>query len=209
MREQMTERYKKLQHDVRENAHRAWLASLGTVSWVEDESKTLVKDGRKLFNDLVDRGRGLEKRGKKEVEKVRKDAEKEVQSVRGRVEGRFDELTDEVDKRVTTTLHKLGIPTRGEIQTLTQRVEELTRRLEGEMAKKPAVQRRVYHVVTAEEGWKVELEGTEKALSSHGTKDEAVDAARKLGQANEPSMVVVHKMDGTIQSNYTYDPADA
>jgi poly(hydroxyalkanoate) granule-associated protein len=207
----MTEQAKKFQTEVRENAHKAWLAGLGTVSLVDDERRTLVEDGRKLFDDLVKRGRQMETRGKKEVDKATKEAKKEVEGVRGRVEKRFDQLTGEVDKRVVTTLHRLGIPTREEIRTLTARVEELTARLEGQMKKleKAAVQRVVYHVATHEDGWKVEREGTTKPLTTHGTKDEALDAARTAAQTTTPSQVVVHRMDGTIQTHYTYDPADA
>lgn len=209
MRKEMTEQYKKLQDGVRENAHRAWLAGLGTVSWVEDESKDLVEDGKKFFDGLVDRGKEFESRGKKELDKARKEAEKEVQGVRGKVEKSFDELSGQVDKQVTTVLHRMGIPTRDEIQTLTRRVEELSRRLEGQTTKTATVKRATYHVVTADEGWDVKLEGTTKPLANHATKDEAVDAARKLAGKNLPSMVVVHKMDGTIQNNYSYDQADA
>lgn len=210
MRKEMTEQAKKLQEGVRENAHRAWLAGLGTVSWVEEESKDLVEDGKKFFDTLVDRGKEFETRGKKELRKARKEAEKEVEGVRGRLEKGFDEVTGRVDKQMTTVLHRMGIPTRDEIQTLTRRVEELSRRLEGKTATRTtATKRKTYHVVTAEEGWKVELEGTDKALSTHGTKDEAVDAARTVAGKNLPSKVVVHKMDGTIQNNFTYDQADA
>lgn len=209
MRKEMTEQYKKLQEGVRENAHRAWLAGLGTVSWVEEESKDLLEDGKKLFDGLIDRGKEFETRGKKEIRKARQEAEKEVQGVRGRVEKGFDEFSGRMDKQMTTVLHRMGIPTRDEIQTLTRRVEELSRRLEGKTTTRTTTKRKTYHVVTADEGWKVELEGTDKALSTHGTKDEAVDAARKVAGKTLPSMVVVHKMDGTIQNNYSYDQADA
>jgi len=212
MRMNVTEQAKKLQHDVRDNAHKAWLAGLGTVSLVEDESKTLFEDGRKMFDDLIRRGREFESRGKKEMNKATKEAKKEVEGVRGRVEKSWDDLSEQVDKRLGTTLHRLGIPTRKEIRTLTARVEELTARLEGQIQKaekKAAVKRVVVHVVTADEGWKVEREGTTAPLSTHSTKDEALDAARTVAQKSTPSQVVVHRMDGTIQTNYTYDPADA
>jgi poly(hydroxyalkanoate) granule-associated protein len=209
MREQVNDQYKKLQHDVRENAHKAWLFGLGTYSWIEEESKDLVDDGKKWFNDLVERGRSLESRNKKEVDKVRKEAKKEIDTLRTRVEKSVEELGGQVDKRVTEVLHKMGIPTRNEIQTLTRRVEELTARLEGKAVEKKAATRKVYHVVTADEGWKIELEGTTKPLATYPTKDGALEGAREVAQANEPSQVVVHRMDGTIQTNYTYDQADA
>lgn len=207
----VTEQTKKVSNDVRDGAYKAWLAGLGTVALVEDQSKNLVGDSKKLFTDLVERGRKFEDRSKKEVDKATKEAKKEARNVKGRVGKGVDEIAEQVDKRVATTLHRMGIPTRNEIQNLTDRVEELTARLEGQMkamqAQAAEKTRLVYHVATHEDGWKVEREDTGEPVSTHATKEEAVDAARSLAQATEPSQVVVHRMDGTIQTNYTYDPA--
>lgn len=216
----VTEQAKKIQNEVRDGAYKAWLAGLGTVALVETEGKSLVDDGKKMFTDLVERGRKFEDRSKKEMDKATQEAKKEVRTVKGRVEQGVDELTEQVDKRIATTLHRMGIPTRNEIHNLTARVEELTARLEGQMtamekqatvekkaAKTKVPARLVYHVATHEDGWKVERQGTDKPLSTHATKDLAIDAAREIAQATEPSQVVVHRMDGTIQTNYTYDPA--
>jgi len=207
MREQISERYKRVETEVRDNAHKAWLFGLGTYSWVEEESKHLFDASGKFVEELMDRGKKVEAKGKKELGKAKKDAEKEAKSLRDRVEKGFEDVTEQVDKRVTEVLHRVGIPTRQEIHTLTRRVEELTARLEGKLGGTATVGRKVYHVVTADDGWKVELEGSKKPLSTHATKDEAVDAARTLAQTNEPSQVVVHRMDGTIQNNYSYDVA--
>lgn len=209
MRDQITEQYKKVETEVREGAHKAWLFSLGTYSWVGEEGKNLIDASGKFVGDLVDRGKKVEAKGKKELGKAKKDAEKEAKSLRNRVEKGFEDVSDQVDKRVTEVLHRVGIPTRQEIHTLTRRVEELTSRLETKLAATPATatERKVYHVTTHEDGWKVEAEGAKRATSTHATKDEAVDAARTLAQKNEPSQVVVHRMDGTIQNNYSYDVA--
>ena len=129
----VTQQAKKVTNDVRDSAYKAWLAGLGTVSLVEDEGKNLVGDGKKMFSDLVARGRKFEDRSKQEVDKATKEAKKEARNVRGRVEKGVDEITEQVDKRVATTLHRMGIPTRNEIQDLSNRVEELTNRLEGQM----------------------------------------------------------------------------
>lgn len=209
MREQITESYKKVETEVRDNAHKAWLFGLGTFSWVEEESKHLFDASGKFVEELMERGKKVEAKGKKEIGKAKKEAEKEAKTLRHRVEKGFEDVTGQVDKRVTEVLHRVGIPTRQEIHTLTRRVEELTARLEGKLgaAASAAVERRVYHVVTHDDGWKVEVEGSKKPLSTHATKDEAVDAARTLAQKDEPSRVVVHRMDGTIQNNYSYDVA--
>jgi poly(hydroxyalkanoate) granule-associated protein len=49
---------KKIRDDLRASAHRIWLAGLGAFAAAEEE-------GEKLFDRLVDRGRGVEMRGGK------------------------------------------------------------------------------------------------------------------------------------------------
>lgn len=73
-------------------------------------------------------------------------------------------------------------------------------------AKKSATET-VFHLVPSDDDWAVRLEGGDKDLSVHGTKREALDAARKAAQAKEPSRLVVHKSDGTIQTSYRYGDA--
>lgn len=66
-------------------------------------------------------------------------------------------------------------------------------------------ERTVYHVVpNQDEGWKVELEGASQASSTHQNKDEAVERARELAQDREPSQIIIHREDGTIQEERTY-----
>jgi poly(hydroxyalkanoate) granule-associated protein len=92
-----------------------WLAGLGTVSAIDDGS-------RQFFSQLVERG-----------EKV----EKEVPSI----EERFRDVGDElrtfgrnvergVEDRMTATLERFGVPSRDDVKTLSDRVEELTRKIE-------------------------------------------------------------------------------
>jgi len=64
---------------------------------------------------------------------------------------------------------------------------------------------RAYHVVPFGEGWAVELEGSTRPVSRHGTKREAVDAARAAAHAHAPSGLVIHRADGTIQRRHAYD----
>jgi poly(hydroxyalkanoate) granule-associated protein len=103
---------KNLQDELKESAHRIWLAGLGALAMAEEE-------GTKVFGRLVDRGRDVEKRGKVEVDKVKSKAE-----------SAWGEVGSKVDEAVTAALHRLGVPTRDEIRRLTQRVEELTAKVE-------------------------------------------------------------------------------
>ena len=66
--------------------------------------------------------------------------------------------------------------------------------------------RKVYHVLPggANERWQVKGEGKRRATSLHTSKDEAVDRARELARSRPLAQVIVHKHDGTIQTEYTY-----
>lgn len=195
----VTTQYKKVQEGVLDSAHKLFLAGLGTVKTVGDE-------GGELFDRLVDRGRDLETRGKKELRSWKKEVEKTT--ARGRE--RFDRVGDRVDEQVTSALHRLGVPSRDEIQTLTHRVEELSRKVDRIAAapKPKAAPTKVFHVAPHEGGWKVEAEGAAEPASAHATKDEAMSAARDTAKKAEPARVVVHKLDGTIQTQFGYG-ADA
>ena len=106
-------------------------------------------------------------------------------------------------------LHRFGVPTRDEIRDLTHRVEELNSKVDDlkgvtPAAKRPAADRKVFHVAPHEDGWKVEAEGATRAASVHSTKEEALAAGRDWPRPPaQPG--VVHRKDGTFQTEYTYD----
>jgi poly(hydroxyalkanoate) granule-associated protein len=62
----------------------------------------------------------------------------------------------------------------------------------------------VFHLVPEDEQWAVRREGEDEDVSAHRTKKAALDAARDLAYASEPSRIVVHRADGTIQTSYGY-----
>ena len=103
---------KNLQDDLKESAHRIWLAGLGALAVAEEE-------GTKLFSRLVDRGRDVEDRGKVEVDKVK-----------AKAENTWEGFSSKIDEAVSKALHRLGVPTREEIRHLTNRVEELNAKVE-------------------------------------------------------------------------------
>jgi hypothetical protein len=59
-----------------------------------------------------------------------------------------------------------------------------------------------YHVVPDGVGWKVEHGSTVE--STHGTKNEAIEAGRQVATKHQPSQLVVHTKDGKIETEYTY-----
>jgi poly(hydroxyalkanoate) granule-associated protein len=112
--------------ELRESAHKIWLAGLGALAVAGEEGKT-------LFRTLVDKGEQVESRGVKQVAKVRgrvKDAGSNVSVLWDKVQRGFDE-------QVADALHRLGVPSRAEIANLTKRVEELTKSID-KVGRKPA-----------------------------------------------------------------------
>jgi hypothetical protein len=65
-------------------------------------------------------------------------------------------------------------------------------------------QRTVYHVMPGNDRWEVRGEGAQRATSVHETKREAVASARQLAHSRQPSQLVVHRLDGTVQDSFVY-----
>lgn len=215
---QLGDNARRVGDEMLEGAHKVWLAGLGALSTVGEE-------GDRLFRELVDKGRTVEKRGKEQADEARSRVETRVKDVRGRVEEgmrdarerfekRFDGFWGGLDERINEVLQRMGVPSRDEIQRLTERVEELNAKIDGlrgapgakaKAAHPAAGERTVYHVAPQDDGWKVELEGASRATSLHDVKDEALTAARELARGKAPAAVVVHRKDGTIQTRYSYD----
>lgn len=110
---------KDIQSELLESAHNVWLAGLGAVALAEDE-------GGKLFQSLVEKGRTFEERGKGQVEKARG----AVSGARTVAESYWETFERTLDEKLTGALHRVGVPTKNEIDTLTKRVEELTTSIE-------------------------------------------------------------------------------
>lgn len=115
---------KKLPEDLKESAYRVWLAGLGALAAAGEE-------GAKAFNRLVERGRDLESRSKDDLKVQADKAKEQFDKAKGKAETQWDEWSEKIDEVLTRSLHRLGVPTRDEIRTLTQRVEELTAKVEG------------------------------------------------------------------------------
>ncbi len=112
----MNESSKNLQDELKESAHRIWLAGLGALAAAGEE-------GTKVFDRLVDRGREYETRGRDEARKQYDGARSTADELWGTWSGKLDEA-------VTNTLQRMGVPSRDEIRNLTQRVEELNAKVE-------------------------------------------------------------------------------
>lgn len=110
--EQVTTGYKKLQDELFESTRRIWLAGLGTLSVVEEEST-------EIFDQLIKKGRLVEEKGRQRMSKTKAE-----------IESGTEELSEKLDRQVSGVLQKLGVPSRAQVQDLTQRVEQLSEQVD-------------------------------------------------------------------------------
>ncbi|WP_434593224.1 phasin family protein [Pseudomonas sp. R4-83] len=116
--------------DVRSYARKIWLAGLGAYAKVGQE-------GSEYFQELIEAGQTVEKKGKKAVtEKLLAanveidEAATQVSSFKGRVEVQLDKVEKAFDSRVASALNRIGIPSKHDVETLSAKLDELTALLE-------------------------------------------------------------------------------
>ena len=102
---------------IRESANQIWLAGLGAFAKAQQE-------GVKMFETLVEEGEKVQ-------EKTKTAADERLAEMRAKATGTWDKLEQVFEDRVARALHSLSVPSRQDIDALTQRVAELT-----EIAKK-------------------------------------------------------------------------
>jgi poly(hydroxyalkanoate) granule-associated protein len=95
-----------------ETSRNVWLAGLGIFARMEEES-------RELFDSLVEKGKKFESEQKKGFDKTSKDVKK-----------MGDKFQHTMEDTVTGALKRFGVPSRKDVQELTARVEELSKKLE-------------------------------------------------------------------------------
>jgi poly(hydroxyalkanoate) granule-associated protein len=113
----MTKELADVPADVVEAAQKIWFAGLGALAMAQDE-------GGKFFSLLVERGQEMEKAGEASVAALRKQAISTPADAWRRVQTL-------VDAQVTAALHRLDVPTKGELAALTKKIEHLTASIEG------------------------------------------------------------------------------
>ncbi len=106
---------------VKDAGRHVWLAGLGAIDSVD-------KGGRGLFSDLVARGERLEARERPVLEERFRKVGDRVTELRDRLEHR-------VEDQLAGALQRFGVPDRSEVHQLIERIEKLTRQIEGLTAK--------------------------------------------------------------------------
>lgn len=132
------------------------------------------------------------------------------ESVRAISEGNklFDRLVGEGEKLE----RKLRKSTETEVDRVTERLTTVARKVPApgtlrKLLKRSKPEAMTYHLVPKDEQWAVRREGSDLDISIHPNKKSALSAARGVAQAHEPSRLVVHRADGTIQDSYRYGEA--
>lgn len=97
---------------IRYSANNIWLAGLGAFAMAQEE-------GEKLFDTLV-------KEGKKAQKGAEKSAESTVGAMSDKASVSWDKLEQVFEDRVARALHSLSVPTKKDIDSLADRVGELT-----------------------------------------------------------------------------------
>jgi len=188
----MAKKGKKKKADAGFEPYRIWLAGIGALARASEGEP-------ELFEDLVEQGRGaLTERGKKVKKKIQRVSE----DVREWFGSTREDVGTRLSQAVADAVHSVGVPTADVIEDLTSKVEELTERLAGiEQVEEPAqdaAQQTEVQVLFDDSEWLVQVDGD--TVGQHPTKAPAVAAAKKLAVQRSPSTLVIHKMDGAVQS---------
>ena len=107
-------------------ARTLWLAGLGAVSIAR-------KQGGELLSDLIVEGNDVQVRTQKLAKELRADAKAQIKGVitpvRASLKKNAAKVSAAMQQGVASVLAKLGIPSKTDIEELTQRVAALSRRL--------------------------------------------------------------------------------
>lgn len=107
-------------------ARTLWLAGLGAVSIAR-------KQGGELLSDLIVEGKDVQVQTQKLAKEVKANAKAQIKGVitplRASIKKNAAKVSAAVQQGVATALAKLGIPSKADIEELTQRVTALSRQL--------------------------------------------------------------------------------
>ncbi|PAU53037.1 phasin family protein [Pseudomonas indica] len=113
--------------DAKYYARQIWLAGLGAYAKAGQE-------GVEYFKELVKTGEGIEKKGKKLVDKQVEAANTQIDTVKSSVKEKVDVQLDKVEKafdsRVASALNRIGIPSKQDVEALSAKLDVLNAMLD-------------------------------------------------------------------------------
>lgn len=157
-------------------------------------------EANRVFRDLVDRGEQLQEEGGRRIGQA-------VKGLSERPKELAEAVEHTVERAVGATLRRLDVPTRREVERLTQRVARLTEqveRLASRLAGGEEVADTVLEVVPLGDAWCVRNLATGEILVEAETKAEAVRSGRERAHGMAPSELRILKQDGSVQDTAHY-----
>ncbi|KHO64656.1 MULTISPECIES: phasin family protein [Pseudomonas] len=107
---------------VRYSARQLWLAGIGVYA-------SLGRQGLSYFRELVRSGEEAETQGKQLVSEKLEQATDRFKSVRRRVDSRLEKVEERVGARVGRVLKRAGVPSRADIEALSDKLDGLNEML--------------------------------------------------------------------------------
>lgn len=114
--DQVREDLTRVRKDLTTAGRTVWLAGLGALAQVEEE-------GRELFDDLVERGRKLEVRQFKALDRT-------VAKSSDTVKEWSDRVQHTVEDGMRGVLHRVGLPSRDDLGRLSTRLDTLSKKVD-------------------------------------------------------------------------------
>lgn len=118
-----TSEQESLQTELTQRGREVWLAGLGALATVEQE-------GSKLYTQLVDRGKEFESDRREDIEEAREEltetAREQSEEALSQLEEAGEETQSLLLDTVNAALERFGVPTRTEVDRLSDRVETLS-----------------------------------------------------------------------------------
>jgi len=112
-----------LQDELTKRGRDVWLAGLGALATVEEE-------GNKLFKRLVDRGEEFAEERREELKAASETARDQRDEALAQIEEASEETRSLLMDTVNTALERFGVPTRNEVDRLSDRVEKLAEQVD-------------------------------------------------------------------------------
>jgi poly(hydroxyalkanoate) granule-associated protein len=119
--EDQQQRLQEVGREMARRGRRLYLAGVGAVGCVGAR-------GWKRADDLIERGRKLEKSERPAIAERLRESGERVRSLGRDAERRMEE-------RVSKTLQRFGVPSRDDVQALIDRIEQLTKKVESVSAR--------------------------------------------------------------------------
>ncbi len=118
-----TSRTDDLQDELSKRGRDVWLAGLGALATVEQE-------GSKLYNRLVERGKDFEEERREELEETAEEVREKSDEALAQLEEAGEETQSRLLDTVNAALERFGVPTRSEVDRLSEKVETLSKQVD-------------------------------------------------------------------------------